>query len=474
MVVDRNVTWKEYNGTDYDNLYPTTKDSNVLLSAESKEKLGISKDGASVSDAFVDMGKTGAAFAVGDTLTTVRTNLGEKWLLCNGATVDQTQYPELYDILPQSNWLDSQYWGRANQAISGATRPVAGKVIKFLNGRWVAIGQSLNGKAALIYTNNDAITDDGWNFSLEYLGSSSSQPYDPIDVTYYNGNWVVAMAKSGGGKIIYHSDISADISEWSTLYEFDLTGTLMLNVKPGLLDVVGDKLAILANRSQVYIFNNLPSTPTIFNSTDSNIKLKGIRGINDVLFCYIGDTASTNNPYAIYRLDMSSGSFVSLKSINIANDTYAIDVIGDGNNFYIVSYGMTYNTSLATYYSHNYIYMSQDAITWETKFSADKHLIDVNPAPWTLGGAKAGYSNGYLIVSDGKIGVSTTDFTSKVNIPAFPSGANISSLYMMNARMMGISKGITSGHMTEIYYITSSKLPSISLDKTYTYIKAKT
>ena len=52
MAVDRNVTWKEYNGTDYNNLYPKTKDSNVLLSPESKEKLGISKDGASVSDAF--------------------------------------------------------------------------------------------------------------------------------------------------------------------------------------------------------------------------------------------------------------------------------------------------------------------------------------------------------------------------------------------------------------------------------------
>lgn len=473
MAVDRNVTWKEYNGTDYDNLYPTTKDSNVLLSVESKEKLGISKDGASVSDAFVDMGKTGAAFAVGDTLTTVRTNLGEKWLLCNGATVDKTQYPELYDILPQSNWLDSQYWGRANQAISGATRPVAGKVIKFLNGRWVAIGQSLNGKAALIYTNNDAITDDGWNFSLEYLGSSSSQPYDPIDVTYYNGNWVVAMSKSGGGKIIYHSDISADISEWSTLYEFDLTGTLMLKVNPGLLDVVGDKLAILANGSQVYIFNNLPSTPTIFNST-SNIKFKGIRGINDVLFCYRGDTASTNNPYAIYRLDMSSDSFVSLKNISTANDSYMIDVTSDGNSYYIVAYGENYNSGLPRWYSHNYIYASQDAITWETKFTKTTESPSDFNAPWTLVSNGLGYSNGYLIVSSGKIGVSTTDFTTKVTIPAFPQGVTVSSLYMMNNRMMGIATGITSGHMTEIYYIVSSKLPSISLNKTYTYIKAKT
>lgn len=473
MAVDKNVTWKEYNGTDYDNLYPTTKDSNVLLSAESKEKLGISKDGASVSDAFVDMGRTGAAFAVGDTLTTVRTNLGAKWLLCNGAVVDQTQYPELYDILPQSNWLDSQYWGRANQAISGATRPGGSNVMKFLNGRWVAIGQSLNGKAALIYTNNDAITDDGWNFSLEYLGSSSSQPYTPIDVTYYNGNWVVAMSKSGGGKVIYNSDITADISEWSTLYEFN-SGVMNFNVRPSLLDVVGDKLALLADVSHVYIFNGLSSTPTIFTSTNTNIKFKGIRGINDVLFCYRGDGANATNPYGIFRLDMSSSSFVSLKSINTTGDTYAIDVIGDGNNFYIVSYRMTYNTSITTYYSYNYIYMSQDAITWETKFSAEKTSQASNPAPWTLGGARAGYSNGYLIVSEGRIGVSTTDFTSKVNIPAFPSGLNIGALYMMNARMMGTTTGITSGHVTEIYYIASSKLPSISLNKTYTYIKAKT
>lgn len=471
MAVDRNVTWKEYNGTDYDNLYPKTKDSNVLLSAESKEKLGISKDGASVSDAFVDMGKTGAAFAIGDTLTTVRTNLGGKWLLCNGATVDQTQYPELYDLLPQSNWLDSQYWGRANQALSGATRLVAGKVIKFLNGRWVAIGQSLNGKDALIYTNNDAITDDGWNFSLEYLGASSSQPYKPIDVTYYNGNWVVAISKSGGGKVIYNSDITADISEWATLYEFN-SSVMNFNVKPSLLDVVGDKLALLVDTSHVYIFNGLSSTPTIFAST--NIRFKGIRGINDVLFCYGGDGATTNNPYAIYRLDMSSGSFVSLKSIRTSGDTYAIDVIGDGNNFYIVAYSMTYNSGIPNYYSYNYIYMSQDAVTWETKFKAEKTNERVDPSPWTLSGLGAGYSNGYLIVSNGRIGISTTDFTSKVNILAFPKNAGISLLYMMNARMMGAMTGITSGKLTEVYYIASSKLPSISLNKTYTYIKAKT
>lgn len=473
MAVDRNVTWKEYNGTDYDNLYPKTKDSNVLLSAESKEKLGISKDGASVSDAFVDMGKTGAAFAVGDTLTTVRTNLGGKWLLCNGATVDQTQYPELYDILPKSNWLDSQSWGRANQVINGATRPVAGKVIKFLNGRWVAIGQSLNGKSALIYTNNGTITDNGWNFSLEYLGASSSQPYTPIDVTYYNGNWIVAMSKSGGGKVIYNSDITADISEWATLYESN-SSAMNFNVWPSLLDVVGDKLALLMDTSHVYIFNGLSSTPTIFASTDTNIRFKGIRGINDVLFCYKGNGATTNNPYGIFRLDMSSGSFVSLKSVSTAADTYAIDVIGDGNNFYIVSYNMTYNSSITKYYSYNYIYMSQDAATWETKFSASKESQVSNPAPWILSGLGAGYSNGYLIVSGGRIGVSTTDFTSKVSIPAFPSGLSISALYMMNTRMMGITTGITSGHMTEIYYIASSKLPSISLNKTYTYIKAKT
>lgn len=42
-------------------------------------------------------------FKVGDILSTVRTNLGDKWLLCDGSTVLAENYPDLGEVLTVSS-----------------------------------------------------------------------------------------------------------------------------------------------------------------------------------------------------------------------------------------------------------------------------------------------------------------------------------------------------------------------------------
>ena len=44
----------------------------------------------------------GDPYKVGDTLTTARTDLGSKWLLCNGDVLDRDLYPELANLFPNS------------------------------------------------------------------------------------------------------------------------------------------------------------------------------------------------------------------------------------------------------------------------------------------------------------------------------------------------------------------------------------
>lgn len=119
MAENKNFTMKEYNGTDYDTLYPETNSGQVLLDSTAKETLNLSGN-PTVDDGFNEIA-AGGAFRVGDVLTTARTNLGDKWLLCNGDEFDSSEYPDLANILPAPSLDNSNLWSEstANKTMSG-------------------------------------------------------------------------------------------------------------------------------------------------------------------------------------------------------------------------------------------------------------------------------------------------------------------------------------------------------------------
>ena len=93
MAEKKNFTIENYNGTDYDTLYPETHTGQVKLDLASKAELGLLSDG--LDDALAKLNNFDDRYQIGDTIVTTRTNLGNKWLLCNGATVNTNDYPEL-------------------------------------------------------------------------------------------------------------------------------------------------------------------------------------------------------------------------------------------------------------------------------------------------------------------------------------------------------------------------------------------
>ena len=98
MAEKKNFTIENYNGTDYDTLYPETNSGQVLLDSDARVTTGLAS-GSTLDDALQSVVKDGGAFQIGDTLTTARTNLGDKWLLCNGKQITQTDYPVLVGLL---------------------------------------------------------------------------------------------------------------------------------------------------------------------------------------------------------------------------------------------------------------------------------------------------------------------------------------------------------------------------------------
>lgn len=98
MAEKKNFTIENYNGTDYDTLYPETNSGQVLLDAQAQRILNL-PSGDTLNNAFNHIAYGGGSYAIGDVLVTARNNLGDNWLLCNGAIVDGSQYPVLKNLL---------------------------------------------------------------------------------------------------------------------------------------------------------------------------------------------------------------------------------------------------------------------------------------------------------------------------------------------------------------------------------------
>ena len=98
MAEKKNFTIENYNGTDYDTLYPETNSGQVLLDAQAQRIFNL-PSGDTLNNAFNHIAYGGGSYAIGDVMVTARNNLGDNWLLCNGAIVDGAQYPVLKNLL---------------------------------------------------------------------------------------------------------------------------------------------------------------------------------------------------------------------------------------------------------------------------------------------------------------------------------------------------------------------------------------
>ena len=169
MAEKKNFIIENYNGTDYDTLYPETNSGQVLLDTVAQASTNL-ESGSTLDDALNSITKDSGGFQVGDTLTTARKNLGDKWLLCNGSHASTESYPELGEL------FDSKEFD------------------------WIEMGDS--GKTILNFaTNADQTnekflisTDDGVYFGDNLVNSASWTKlftYTNADVYYLNNTWIV-------------------------------------------------------------------------------------------------------------------------------------------------------------------------------------------------------------------------------------------------------------------------------------------
>lgn len=151
------------------------------------------------------------SYQVGDVLCTARTDLGDKWALCNGGTLPKIQYPKMIPLLPDfgSPWTKTDILTTTSS--SNTANFMYG--IAYGNGYYVAVGQNQHYNAIISYATNLAgpwTTRTLWNYSS---GASIN------NIIFRNNQFICCGANYNGYNacVAYASDPS---KEWTikTIY----------------------------------------------------------------------------------------------------------------------------------------------------------------------------------------------------------------------------------------------------------------
>jgi hypothetical protein len=188
-----------------------------LLTDEAANEIGLDPDGDHTpNDAFALLGKY-TARKPGDILETVRTNPGDRWLLCNGDLVREGQYPKLREVMPyNTDWrrvAPFQNFDRV-QAIYGKPGQWA------LIDSWTTGGAGKNGKVAALY---DAKTDTITEISCPVAGNN----YGIIGLSHDGDRYILGVGRRNlenenpNSFLLY---TSTDLTNWTKAHEYTITG----------------------------------------------------------------------------------------------------------------------------------------------------------------------------------------------------------------------------------------------------------
>lgn len=105
----------------------------------------------------------GDSWEIGDIRQTLKTDLDDTWLLCNGENVDENEYPDLYsklfDITPIQSYGTEVVL--ANNSSDNAF--LATKGIIYANGNFIIYGQNVDGNGhGIMYSSDITLSGDQW------------------------------------------------------------------------------------------------------------------------------------------------------------------------------------------------------------------------------------------------------------------------------------------------------------------------
>ena len=213
MAEKKNFIIENYNGTDYDTLYPETNSGQVLLDSSGQNILHLSS-GSTVNDGFNSITYGGGGFTIGDVIVTARNNMGDNWLLCNGAIVDGNQYPILKNLLRPAPSVST---GKAIGTANAIYKPGASGEIIYRTGPTVGI-QSHN-----FNTGVDSIEASSVQNSLAFA-------YVPTKNSYARATYEM-QSSSGHNTNVYSGSSLSSMSTSTTINSGTVVGIYPIDDK---------------------------------------------------------------------------------------------------------------------------------------------------------------------------------------------------------------------------------------------------
>ena len=432
-------TIKEYNGTDFDTLYPETNSGQVLLDSTAQASTNL-PSGSTLDDALQSITKDGGTYQIGDTLTTTRTNLGDKWLLCNGQQITQADYPVLVEILGDKpfNWINK-----------GATLTTLSNVVNKITtsgDAFVGASDKKDGNFYHCYYSVDLL------FWRSLFSMSKS-----IDVWCVGNTFIVTYNQTGASTYTYdyryYSGEDVQISNFATINGCSrrIYGATYWNGKyylstrdPNLSD----------DSESLFIYDDFGQTPVILHVSD------------------IGKLSALPEGVAIF-----SGGRSTTSSSTTA--TFSIDVVDAQNS--ITSYTSSAETRIGTmtdlkYFNGYYyiaMYASGSSQSEETFTLLRSASLSGNWSKIIEDTYKASRDRGHTItVTEDYLVTSSGYYVDKSNNLYKQSNPIISTVPILVGKDKYYAMVDTTVYESNI--AVSANLPSISIASgLYTYIKAK-
>ena len=386
--------------------------------------------------------------AVGDIKTTVRTDLGNNWLLCNGEAVSEADYPELTAVLPV-NPINGK-WAEIESPFSGYT-------IYFLtyeNGYWIVGAYRASDRKGFVFYKSD--------LSAVWSQSSEIDQFYPTDIKYYADKWVICGSSGGNGAIAYASSLAGPYTIKSNI-GIELKS---LNIAGGNLVACGSGQNYSVISPAVYWTTDPAGTwssKVLFNDGTAYGEAFNVIFVNST-FCVaikmgagadIAFAATLDGEYSITRIGTVDGvNSVVLKEVS----GLFVTVVSAGSNsavFYSNSPAASWTESPTSFYL-------------ESNDSSRVPQIDYRDGMWVLmaGGQIDNNADRGLIVA------TTSDLANAFEVKIGVSLPNQGFYFSGVAYNDGLSLCILTQTEPGLYLNAPYFLPEIT-GEAYSYIKAK-
>ena len=155
----------------------------------------ITQDGGDITDKVKGLIGSSDGFEIGDIRSSMRTDLGENYLLANGAEINQEEYPELFDLIKGVSFEQSDL-ELATTVDASLTSYINFQNFKILNGLYCIILTTSNDSQPVLLVSD--------NPSQSWVVRKFDTTFYSYNISYCNGYYVMV----GNDKTYYHATSS--------------------------------------------------------------------------------------------------------------------------------------------------------------------------------------------------------------------------------------------------------------------------